>query len=192
MSKKNFAEESESKEKYISILGIFETLILLLGAVCSVKSTIKPIKYTLDYLWCFGFPILGIVFVAIMIIFIRKRYVILIGMALIFIYIFVAGFGAIVCEVNYMRLKTVSYFKDKEVVLTVDDSTYKWDGKSVSYNPENMEYVDDSGSNGKTYTCKVSGDTYKHAIYSDTQQKDVYYLEISSSGTGIYLRLEQQ
>ena len=63
------------KRKYFSILGILEILILLLGVVLSVSSTIKPLRYTLNYLWCFCFPVLGIAFVVIMIILIRKKFV---------------------------------------------------------------------------------------------------------------------
>ena len=177
MNPKDASNDLKPKRKYISVLGIFEILILLLGIFLSFSSTIKP---------------LGLIFVVIMIILIRKKFVSLIGIGLILVYLFVAGFGAVVCEMNAVRMQKISVFEGKEVVLTIDDSFYKWDGKSVSYDPSNMEYVGISGSTEKTILCTVDGESKKFGIYLDSQQREVYYIEISPSGAGIFLKLTKK
>lgn len=78
MNPKDASNDLKPKRKYISVLGIFEILILLLGIFLSFSSTIKPLKYTLKYMWSFSFTILGLIFVVIMIILIRKKFVSLI------------------------------------------------------------------------------------------------------------------
>ena len=192
MNPKDASNDLKPKRKYISVLGIFEILILLLGIFLSFSSTIKPLKYTLKYMWGFSFTILGLIFVVIMIILIRKKFVSLIGIGLILVYLFVAGFGAVVCEMNAVRMQKISVFEGKEVVLTIDDSFYTWDGKSVSYDPSNMEYVGISGSTEKTILCTVDGESKKFGIYLDSQQREVYYIEISPSGAGIFLKLTKK
>ena len=89
-------------------------------------------------------------------------------------------------------MQKISVFEGKEVVLTIDDSFYKWDGKSVSYDPSNMEYVGISGSTEKTILCTVDGESKKFGIYLDSQQREVYYIEISPSGAGIFLKLTKK
>lgn len=192
MNPKDASNDLKPKRKYISVLDIFEILILLLGIFLSFSSTIKPLKYTLKYMWSFSFTILGLIFVVIMIILIRKKFVSLIGIGLILVYMFVAGFGVVVCEMNAVRMQKISVFEGKEVVLTIDDSFYKWDGKSVSYDPSNMEYVGISGLTEKTILCTVDGESKKFGIYLDSQQREVYYIEISPSGAGIFLKLTKK
>ena len=75
----------QSKKKRISILAIIEVLILAFGILLSISSTLKPLPYTLRYVWCFAFVLLGIAMIAVLIVLIRKRFVWLLGFAFIII-----------------------------------------------------------------------------------------------------------
>ncbi|MCR4695950.1 MAG: hypothetical protein K5654_01410 [Lachnospiraceae bacterium] len=178
--------EKENKKRGVSILGIFEILILLLGVAISIRTTIKPLHYTTKYVWCFGIALIGLVFIAILIILLKKRFVWLIGALLIFIYIYVAGFGAIVCEVNAGRLKRVSWYEGKEVIAVLDDTTYVWDGKSVIYNSSDLEILDKSRL--KTCEITVDGESRNCEIYKEPDPRHIF-LEVESSSTGIYFVL---
>lgn len=125
----------KTDEPYISILGIFEIIVLALGVIISISATIKPLKYTNKYAWCFVFAVIGLVFIIVLAKNLKKRYAWLLGACLIFVYIFVAGFGAIVCEVNASRLRQLSYYEGKNVYTYVNDVRYEWDGESVTYDP---------------------------------------------------------
>jgi hypothetical protein len=57
LNSKDASNDLKPKRKHISVLGIFEILILLLGIFLSFFSTIKPLKYTLKYMWSFSFTI---------------------------------------------------------------------------------------------------------------------------------------
>ena len=178
----------DKKKTTVSTLVIFEIMILLLGIGMSIASTFKALQYTLKYVWCFLFPVLGIILVVTLIIMIRKKRAALIGLAFICIYLLTAGFGAIVCEVNSSRLRILSQFDGKEVTVSFADSVYIWDGSSVTYDPRNMEpYSEISG--GGEYLCMVGGEKKSYVLYSDREKQAVYYLEVSSAGTGIYFIL---
>lgn len=176
--------ETKLNKKRVSILGIIEIIILLFGTFLSITGTLAPLKYSMKYAWCFVFALLGLVFVAIMIILLRRKFVVLIGLVLIIIYFFAAGWAYIICEMNMMRLARIAFYEDKEVILTVDGSTYEWDGKSVSYSDEGLLPVDTSDSSN-TYIFTVNGEDGRGGLYKDAT--GAYYVQTSPSGTGIYL-----
>lgn len=186
MGKDKSINENEDKKRGVSILGIFEILILLLGVAISIRTTIKPLQYTTKYIWCFGIALIGLVFITIVVILLKKRFVWLIGAVLIFIYIYVAGFGAIVCEVNTGRLRRVSWYEGKEVIAVLDDTTYVWDGKSVIYNSSDLELIDRSQL--KTCEITVDGESRNCEIYKEPDPRHIF-LEVESSSTGIYFVL---
>lgn len=167
----------------VSILGIFEMIILAIGVIISIKATIKPLKYTNKYMWCFIFAVIGLIFIVILAKSLKKRYVCLLGACLIFIYIFIAGFGAIVCEVNASRLRKLSYYEGKNIYTYVNDLKYEWDGRSVTYDPSRLKPLDESlkfwvGEEAKTF------DVY------EKEQSDQLFAEVFSGDTGIFLILD--
>ena len=107
-----------------------EILILLFGVAMSLSSTIKVLRYTSKYIWCFVFPLIGLGLVAFLIIKIRKRFIWIIGIFFIFLYMFVGGYGAYICEVNTVRLKRIQFYEGKEVIAIMDGKTYSWDGET--------------------------------------------------------------
>ena len=111
---------SERKQP-VYLFTIIEVLILIFGVISSLSSTVKTLKYTNKYIWCFAFAVLGLVFIAILIFNIKKKLIWLLGIALILLYLIIAGFGAIVCELNSARLNRLSYYKGKSVEVKIDD-----------------------------------------------------------------------
>lgn len=170
----------------ISLFTMMEIIILALGVVMSISSTLKPLRYTAKYAWCIAFPILGAMMIIYLISKIRKKRIWLIGIGFIMLYLFVAGFGAYICELNSSRLNRLSYYKGKEVRAILGDTEYKWDGESVSYNPEKLEYMDPMEQQNLTIT--VNGESKRYGVLKSTEDHCIY-LEIYGGGTGIFLKL---
>jgi hypothetical protein len=176
----------QSKKKRISILAIIEVLILAFGILLSISSTLKPLPYTLRYVWCFAFVLLGIAMIAVLIVLIRKRFVWLLGFAFIIIYLFAAGSGAFTCELNASRLRRVDYFRNKEVIATINDTTYTWDGESVLYDRSNLESIDYSTLEKVIVT--IDGEESSYGLLHCIDSSDLA-IEVYGGGTGIFLIL---
>lgn len=179
---------SEGKQS-VSLFTIIEILILIFGVILSISSTVKTLKYTNKYVWCFAFAVLGVVFIAILIYNIKKKLIWLLGIVLILLYLIIAGFGAIVCEMNSARLNRLSYYKGKSVEVKIDDIIYEWDGQSVTYDPRELTYISESLEADHKIRILVDGEEKKNNIYVNPQNDNIY-LEITGGGTGIYLILE--
>ena len=108
---------------------------------------------------------------------------------MIVVYLVTAGFGAIVCEVNYSRLKHIDYYKGKEVKVIVDDKEYVWDGESVSYDYENFTYIDPAEQ--PNTKIMVDGEQRKMGLYTGTKQNKIY-LETYGGDVGIFLELSSR
>ena len=180
---------SEGK-KAVSLFTIIEIMILVFGVISSISSTVKTLKYTNKYVWCFAFAVLGVVFIAVLIYNIKKKLIWLLGIGLIFIYLIVAGYGAIVCELNSARLNRLSYYKGKSVEVKIDDVIYEWDGQSVTYDSRELTYISESLEGNHAIHILVDGEEKKNNILINPDN-DTIYLEITGGGTGIYLILSQ-
>ncbi len=174
------------EKRSISLLTIIEIIVLAIGVAMSFSSTVKPLKYTARYAWCFIFPLLGVGLIAFLIVKIRKKMIWLIGLGFIIMYLITAGYGAFVCELNNSRLKRISGFTGKEVIAVQGDTEYIWDGESASYNPEKLEYMkqDERGMLKVT----VDGEEAHYGVLTSSDD-DCLYLEIYGGGTGIFLKL---
>ena len=179
----------QSKKKRISILAIIEVLILAFGILLSISSTLKPLPYTLRYVWCFAFVLLGIAMIAVLIVLIRKRFVWLLGFAFIIIYLFAAGWGAFTCELNASRLKMVNNFRGKEVIATINDTTYTWDGENVSYDRSNLDYIDYSTLEKVSVT--IDGEESSYVLLQCIDSADLA-LEVYGGATGVFLILSPE
>ena len=178
-------ENKESLIKQISLFTIIEILILAFGVFLSVHSTLKPLKYTYNYAWCFIFAFLGIGFIAVLIIFIKKKWIWIVGSGLIFGYLIIAGFGSIVCEMNYSRLRYLEYYKDKTIQADVDSVDYEWDQQSVTYNSSGLEYYGmdlSSSQSSLAYSNSsmpiaviIDGEKTSYPVYKDSVSENVYY-----------------
>ena len=167
----------------VSIVSKFEMIILAIGVIISINATLKPLKYTNKYMWCFIFAAIGLVFIVILAKNLKKRYACLLGACLIFMYIFVAGFGAIVCEVNASRLRQLSYYEGKNIYTYVNDIKYEWDGKSVTYDPSRLKPLDE------TLNFWVGDESKSYIVYTK-EQSDQLFAEVFSGETGIFLILD--
>ena len=179
-------ETIQPKKKRISILAIIEIIILTFGVLQSVSSTVKPLPYTLRYVWCFIFALLGIAMIAVLIVLIRKRFVWLLGFAFIIIYLFAAGSGAFTCELNASRLRRVDYFRNKEVIATINDTTYTWDGESVLYDRSELEDIDYSILEKVIVT--IDGEESSYGLVQCIDSPNIA-IEVYGGGTGIFLIL---
>lgn len=177
-------------KKAVSLFTIIEIMILVFGVISSISSTVKTLKYTNKYVWCFAFAVLGVVFIAVLIYNIKKKLIWLLGIGLIFIYLIVAGYGAIVCELNSARLNRLSYYKGKSVEVKIDDVIYEWDGQSVTYDSRELTYISESLEGNHAIHILVDGEEKKNNILINPDN-DTIYLEITGGGTGIYLILSQ-
>ena len=175
----------------ISFLTIVDIVILLFGILFSITSTVKTLKFTYKYIWCFAFAILGVIFVIFLIRNMRKKLVWLIGVAFICIYLVAAGFGAIVCEMNSARLGRISYYEGKSVEVQIDDAFYEWDGQSVTYDSRELTYISESSEGNHVIHILVDGEEKNNNVLVN-QNNDNIYLEITGGGTGIYLILESK
>ena len=177
-------------KKAVSLFTIIEIMILVFGVISSISSTVKTLKYTNKYVRCFAFAVLGVVFIAVLIYNIKKKLIWLLGIGLIFIYLIVAGYGAIVCELNSARLNRLSYYKGKSVEVKIDDVIYEWDGQSVTYDSRELTYISESLEGNHAIHILVDGEEKKNNILINPDN-DTIYLEITGGGTGIYLILSQ-
>ena len=180
-------DEKQSRGS-ISPLAVFCSFVLVFGIVLSVTSTLKPLKYSKAYVWYFGFAVEGVVFIVLLLVLLRKRFAGLLGLVLVFIYLFTAGFGAMLCEVNAMRLGRLKYYESKTITATIDGVDYEWDQKSVTYNSENLKYWDELQEESK-YAIYVDGEKRNLGIYVSDKDENIY-IEIYPGGTGMYLILE--
>ncbi len=186
---KNNKTENADQKARISFFTIIEICILALGVAMSISSTLKPLHYTVKYAWCIVFPILGTAMIIYLIVKIRKKRIWLTGAGFIILYLFVAGYGAYICELNSARFKRLSYFAGKEVKAILGDTEYIWDGESVSYNSDKLEYIEPIEKQNLTIT--VNGDFKQYGALKSSEDNCIY-LEIYGGGTGIFLKLSPQ
>lgn len=172
------------EKRKISPLIIIEAVILAFGVFLSIQATVKPLRFTTKYIWCFVFPLLGIGMILFLLLRLRKKFTSLIGIGLILLYLFAAGYGYFICELNYSRLNKISFFEGKEVKIVYDDTEYKWDGESVTYERNGLINIE-SGEMKIT----LDGEDIRYGVLRKPED-DNLYLEIYGGGTGIFLKLD--
>ena len=172
----------DNKER-VSPFTVIELLVLLFGTVLSIIGTVKTLQYTQDYVWCFAFAVIGIILTAVLVANRKKRYAVLTGLAIVFIYLITAGFGYIVCSVNVQRIRRAALFEGKTVTVSVDGREYLWNG-SMEYNSEDFSPV----SGAAVY---VDGKEHQYAVYR-SKSSDSIYVEIDSRNTGDYLVMDAE
>ena len=169
-------------------LVLLECLILALGTVTSFFSTLKVTKLSARYVPFFLLALLGVLFVALLIRFFRKKWTPLFGIVLIFVYLFTAGYGYYVCELNAGRLRRLTFFQDKEVVLNVEGEQYVWNGQT-KYGSRDLV----SMSEDRVASIQIGEETKSIALsslYVRNGEEDRIYYQIYSGATGDYLVLQ--
>lgn len=191
MEEKDLMEEKEPIEKKgrISVLTVIEIGILTIGVLMSISGTIPTLAYTFRYIWAFGFAVLGIAFILLLIVRIRKRFTWLIGIACIVVYLIAAGYGYIVCAMNTPRMRRLESFEGKHVYAVIDGTTYEWDGKSVCYNfHELTELEHEYYTEDHTVHIWVDDEEHHYILYTDMNTSNIY-MQIYGGGTGDFLVL---
>ncbi|MBR1568810.1 MAG: hypothetical protein IJ648_07570 [Lachnospiraceae bacterium] len=191
MEEKDLMKEKEpiGKKGRISVFIVIEIGILIIGILMSISGTIPTLAYTLRYVWTFGFAILGIVLVILLIVRIRKRFTWLIGIACIVVYLFAAGYGYIVCAMNTPRMRRLEFFEGKRVYVEIDETTYEWDGESVCYNYHELTVLEaEYYTEAHTIHIWVDDEERDYALYTDMNTSNIY-VQIYGGGTGDFLVL---
>ena len=179
---------SEKPKGKVSVFAVIEMIILAFGVAMSLSSTIKVLRVTDKYIWCFVFAAVGFLLIVILAVNIRKKYTWLAGIIFIVFYLFFAGYGAFVCELNASRIKKVEYYSEQGVTAEVGDVSYEWDRESVTYNPDGLEYLDESVE--PYQKIRIGEEERKLCIYTGSDP-NVIYIEVYSGGTGIFLILSR-
>ena len=167
---------------------IAECIILVLGVILSITGTVKAVNLSSSFIPYFGFAVLGIVIAVVLFLFRKKRFTFLVGIGMVFVYAVVAGFAYFVCEVSRVRMKHLQFFEGKEVVITIDDRRYIWNGEGF-YNSEHLKCVDLREQNA--YFSVDGEDKELMFIYMNPDDEDTIYYEISTSIDGEYLVMKR-
>lgn len=169
-------------------LVIIECIILALGVILSAQGTLKAASLSGKYVPYFLFAVLGIAFIVILIRLIKKRLTYLLGIGFIVFYLFFAGFGYIVCEMNAARIKRLNYYEDKNVWLEIDGESYAWT-REAFYSSEDLKPLDVSGNEA---FFVVGGDKKRVSfVYVMPGEDDTVYYEIYGGATGDYLIMKK-
>ncbi len=173
----------------ISVITVIEIGILIIGILMSISGTIPTFAYTFRYVWTFGFAILGIVFVILLIVRIRKRFTWLIGIVCIVVYLYAAGYGYIICAMNTTRMRRLEFFEGKRIYAVIDETTYEWDGESVCYSSHELtELEHEYDTEAHTVQIWVDDEKRNYALYTDMNTSNIY-MQIYGGGTGDFLVL---
>ncbi len=167
---------------------IIESIILGIGVLLSIQGTAKAIGYSSSYIPYFALAALGIVFIVILILLRKKKFTFLLGIGFIVVYLYVAGFGYIVCVQNAMRMRRLEYYEGKEIELTIGDDRYVWTGEAY-YRSADLRPVDVSDE-GAFVT--IEGETRSVSfVYEMPGNDDTVYYEIYSGSTGDFLVMDK-
>ena len=170
-------------------LVVLECLILAIGTCMSFITTLKVTKLSARYFPFFLLTLLGVLLIALLIRFFKKKWTPLLGIVLILIYLFSAGYGYYLCELNAGRLKRLAFYQGREVVLTVDGERYVWNGQA-KYGSRDLV----SMSENRTASIKIGEETKNIALSSlsvrNGEESRIYY-QIYCGATGDYLVLEK-
>lgn len=166
-----------------------ECIILAIGIALSVSGTIKIIRYSTSYLPYFGIGVLGVAFIAFLIIFRKKKFSVFVGIGLIVFYMFFAGFAYLVCQTNSVRLRHLEEYNGKEVYLYAGGEWYKWYGET-EYNTADLQGMNLYGQDAAI----IVGDEEKEVSYVLYNPKDpnTLYYEFYSSGDCLVMKKQIQ
>ncbi len=186
--------EGENKKtgiKYHYILAVIESVILAIGVLFSITETTRVIKYDVKHIIFYAFALLGVLFIAVLILLIKKRFVWLIGIALIVVYLIAGGYGAIVCEFDYANLKRLAFYEDKNITAEFDGNTYNWDRERYYVKRRDLICVEDAAVNNG-YKLYIDGEKESKSVYTKPDDEKNIYVEVYGGGTGLFLILSPE
>ena len=167
---------------------IIESIILGIGVLLSIQGTAKAVGYSDSYIPYFSLAALGIVFIVILILLRKKKLNFLLGIGFIIVYLYVAGFGYIVCVQNAARMWRLGYYEGKAIEITIGEDRYVWTGEAF-YRSADLEPVD---VRDKDASITIDGEPGSVSfIYAKPGEEDTIYYNIYSGSTGDYLVLDK-
>lgn len=167
-------------------LPIIESIIMAIGVLLSVQGTAKAVSYSSSYIPYFGFALLGVVFIAVLIALRKKKMTFLAGIFMIAFYVIVAGFAYLVCVANASRMRHLETYENKTVTATIGDDQYIWNGEAF-YQTGNVSPVDVRDKGAYVTVDGEKRDLY--FIYVIPGEDNVFYYEFY--GDGEYLVMEK-
>ena len=167
---------------------IIESIILGIGVLLSIQGTAKAVGYSDSYIPYFSLAALGIVFIVILILLRKKKLNFLLGIGFIVVYLYVAGFGYIVCVQNAARMRRLGYYEGKAIEITIGEDRYVWTGEAY-YRSADLEPVD---VRDKDASITIDGEPGSVSfIYAKPGEDDTIYYNIYSGSTGDYLVMDK-
>ena len=167
---------------------IIESIILGIGVLLSIQGTAKAVGYSSSYIPYFALAALGIVFIVILILLRKKKLNFLLGIGFIVVYLYVAGFGYIVCVQNAARMWRLGYYEGKAIEITIGEDRYVWTGEAY-YRSTDLEPVD---VRDKDASITIDGEPGSVSfIYAKPGEEDTIYYNIYSGSTGDYLVMDK-
>ena len=167
---------------------IIESIILGIGVLLSIQGTAKAVGYSDSYIPYFSLAALGIVFIVILILLRKKKLNFLLGIGFIIVYLYVAGFGYIVCVQNAARMWRLGYYEGKAIEITIGEDRYVWTGEAY-YRSADLEPVD---VRDKDASITIDGEPGSVSfVYAKPGEEDTIYYNIYSGSTGDYLVLDK-
>ena len=167
---------------------IIESIILGIGVLLSIQGTAKAVGYSDSYIPYFSLAALGIVFIVILILLRKKKLNFLLGIGFIVVYLYVAGFGYIVCVQNAARMWRLGYYEGKAIEITIGEDRYVWTGEAY-YRSADLEPVD---VRDKDASITIDGEPGSVSfIYAKPGEEDTIYYNIYSGSTGDYLVMDK-
>ena len=133
--------------------------------------------------------ILGIgVLLSILILLRKKKLNFLLGIGFIVVYLYVAGFGYIVCVQNAARMRRLGYYEGKAIEITIGEDRYVWTGEAY-YRSADLEPVD---VRDKDASITIDGEPGSVSfVYAKPGEDDTIYYNIYSGSTGDYLVMDK-
>ena len=175
---KRMNRNSQTKRSRIPWL---EILILFVGVIWSAVGTASTFEYSNDYIWCLGFVALGLAFIM-MLIFIRKSWMEIVGLGLILIYMVTAGLGYMFCVVYRTRMHRLYQYRDKEVVVNVSGDRYVWDHESYEIGMKDKKKVGNA-------QVIIDGKEVSFEVFASGDHEYVY-VEYFSDAAEEYMKLD--
>jgi hypothetical protein len=167
---------------------IIESIILGIGVLLSIQGTAKAVGYSDSYIPYFLLAALGIVFIVILFLLRKKKFTFLLGIGFIIVYLYVAGFGYIVCVQNAARMRRLGYYEGKAIEITIGEDRYVWTGEAY-YRSADLEPVD---VRDKDASITIDGEPGSVSfVYAKPGEEDTIYYDIYSGSTGDYLVLDK-
>ena len=169
-----------------AVLLAIECIILGIGVYLSVSGTSWAVKYSSAYKVYYLYALLGVAFIFILIALRTKQLTVHLGFVMICLYFLFAGFhGYGTCATAAVRAQQLERYKNKTVILHVDDEVYEWNGEAFYDGSE----LKTAPIEGKEVYVEINGkkEASGPSVCIKGEDTDTLYYEMPWGSPGHYL-----